>query len=310
VKLNQLRDFIAIVENGSLRTAAAKLGVTATALSKSLAVLEDELHVQLLVRHTRGITVTPYGHAFLARARRIASETQKALEEMAQLRGEREGTVTLGLSPTPSIVLLPGVLADFRRKFPRVQVAIRGGLYDAQLAAIREGGMDLAVGPVPAELDTSVTHEPLFYNDIVVAARRGHPVAGPGQRTLAELSDCEWILTSAATQGPGAAILDAFAQHGLPPPGRVIRCDITWALPALLAGTDCLCALPQPLMAQPLPGAALQAVMLREALPRYPVCLIHRADSPLLPAAAHLASLIRRHAHYYSREHPELVIAG
>jgi hypothetical protein len=51
-------------------------------------------------------------------------------------------------------------------------------------------------------------------------------------------------------------------------------------------------------------------VALREALPRYPVCLIHRADSPLLPAAAHFATLIRREAHYYAREHPELRIQG
>ena len=92
MKLNQLRDFIAVVEHGSLRLAAAQLGLTAAALSKSLSALEEELHVQLLVRHSRGITLTPFGHTFLARARRIASEAQKATEEMAQLRGEREGT--------------------------------------------------------------------------------------------------------------------------------------------------------------------------------------------------------------------------
>jgi len=308
VKLNQLRDLIAVVDCGSLRTAAAKLGVTATALSKSLSALEDELHVQLLVRHSRGISVTPHGHAFLARARRIASESQKALEEMAQLRGEGEGTITMGTSPTPSLVLLPGVLADFRREYPQVKLAIRGGLYDGHVAAIREGSMDLAIGPVPVEMDSTVAHEALFYNHLVVAARRGHPMAGPGSRTLAELAACEWILTSSAEHGPGAAILDAYAQHGVAPPRRLIRCDITWALPALLAGTDCLCALPQPLMAHPPLGSTLATVTVHETLPRYPVCLIHRADTPLLPAAAHLAALIRRHAHYHASAHPELVI--
>jgi LysR family transcriptional regulator, regulator of abg operon len=308
VKLNQLRNFIAVVEHGSLRLAAARLGLTATALSKSLTGLEEELHVQLIVRHSRGITVTPFGHAFLIRARRIAGELHKAMEEMAQLRGQSEGTVTVGASPTPAITLLPDVVAGFRLEFPAVRVVLRGGLYDKHLAEIRDGSMDLAVGPVPAgALDPAIAHEPLFYNQVVIAARRGHAMAGT--RSLAELADCEWVLTSANTQGPGAAILDAFAQHGLPPPRRVMQCEINWALPALLAGTNALCALPQVLLDQQPQAAPLQAIGLREQLPRYPVCLIHRADMPLLPAAEHFATLIRRHAHYYGREHPQQAIA-
>lgn len=130
-----------------------------------------------------------------------------------------------------------------------------------------------------------------------------------GIRSLAELVECEWVLTSAKTQGPGAAILDAFAEHGLPPPLRVMQCEMNWALPALLAGTDALCAMPRTLLEQQPQAAPLEAISLREQLPRYPVCLMHRADSPLLPAASHFAALIRRHAHYYGREHPQQAIA-
>lgn len=308
MKLHQLHNFIALAEHGSLRLAAARLGQTATALSKSLTALEDEFHVQLIVRHSRGITLTPFGQAFLVRARRIAGELQKTMDEMSQLRGEREGTVTVGASPTPAIKLLPAVVAGFRLKFPAVRVVLRGGLYDKHLAEIREGSMDVAVGPVPAgALDPAITHEPLFYNQVVIAARRGHAMAGT--RSLAELADCEWVLTSPNTQGPGAAILDAFALHGLPPPRRVMQCEFNWTLPALLAGTNALCAVPQLLLDQQLQSAPLEQIVLREQLPRYPVCLIHRADTPLLPAADHFAALIRRHAHYYGREHPQQAIA-
>jgi DNA-binding transcriptional LysR family regulator len=205
-------------------------------------------------------------------------------------------------------VLLPGALADFRRKYPKVAVTLRGGLYDTHLGAIREGVMDLAVGPVPVDLDPAVTHEPLFYNEVVIAARRGHPLAAA--RSLAELAESEWVVTSANAQGPGAAVFDAFAQHGLAPPTRLIRCDMTWALFGLLASTDCLCALPRPLLVHQPPGSGLVTIPLSHALPRYPVCLVHRADSPLLPAAAHMAALLRRHAHYHCRANPELAIAS
>jgi DNA-binding transcriptional LysR family regulator len=310
MKLNQLRDFIAVAEHGSLRTAATQLSLTPTALSKSLTALERDLHVQLLVRHSRGITLTPFGHTFLVRARRIASESQKATEEMAQLRGEREGTVTVGASPTAAICLLPEVLGAFRRKYPAVQVVVRGGLYDKHLADLREGGVDLAITPVPKDpLDAAMVHEPLFYNEVVIAGRRGHPMAA-GVHSLAELASCEWILTAGTGQGPGAAILDALRQHGLPPPQRVTQCDLNWALPALLARSDALCALPQPLLEQQPAASPLQAIRVREALPRYPVCLVHRTDSPLLPAAAYFATLVRRHSHYYQKEHPQQAIAA
>jgi len=310
MKLNQLRDFIAVVEHGSLRLAAAQLGLTPTAVSKSLSLLEEEMHVQLLVRHSRGITLTPFGHAFLVRARRIASESHKAMEEMAQLRGEREGTVTVGASPTAAICLLPEVLAGFRRKYPSVLVSVRGGLYDQLLGELREGSMDLAITPVPAgTLESSMEHEPLFYNEVVIAARRGHPM-GTGVHSLAELAGCEWILTTGTGQGPGAAILDALREHGLPALQKVTRCDLNWALPALLARSEALCALPRPLLDQHPAASPLQAIQVRESLPRYPVCLIHRNDSPLLPAAAHFATLVRRHAHYYQKEHPAQAIAA
>ena len=53
-------------------------------------------------------------------------------------------------------------MAAFRRKYPDVQVVLRGGLYDRHLADLREGGTDLAITPVPAgPLDAAMVHEQL-----------------------------------------------------------------------------------------------------------------------------------------------------
>jgi LysR family transcriptional regulator of abg operon len=306
MKLSQLRDLIAIAEHGSLRAGARALGVSPPALVKSINGLESELHVPLLVRSSRGVALSEYGKRFLHRARLIYAETRRAADEIAELRGRFEGAITVGASPTPSMTLLPEVLLQFRRKFPAVRVNIVGGLYHTHLSSIRAGTMDLALGPIPdTGLDAAFSTEELFYNDIIIAARKGHPLAGA--RSLRELSACEWVLTGPDTQGPGAAIFDAFRRHGLEPPRRVIQCDITWALQTLLCKSDLLCALPRQLIQQEPLSAVLRVVQVREVLPRYIVSLIYRNDAPLLPTAAYFATLLRRQARHVGRRYPGLM---
>ena len=309
MKLNQLRDFIAMAEHGSMRAAARALGVTAPALAKSVAQLEGELHVPLVQRNSRGVVLTDYGKALLPRARLVDAEARKAAEEMAQLRGRFEGAVTVGASPTPAVTIVPDVVLQFRKKFPDVRVTLLSGLYHAHVPGLRNGTIDLAIGPVPAAgLDADLHSEPLMYNSICVVARKGHPLARC--RSLADLVDSEWVVTGPSTQGPGAAILDAFRQHGLASPRRIVQCDITWALAALLERSDMLCALPLQLIERLPFGRSLQTLTLREELPRYIVSLYRRSDSPPLPGAEYFAVLLRRHAHYLCKDNPELAIPG
>ncbi len=309
MKLNQLRDFIAMAEHGSMRAAARVLGVTAPALAKSVAQLEDELHVPLLQRSPRGVVLSDYGRALLERARLIDAEARKVVDEMAQLRGRYEGAVAVGVSPTPAVTIVPDVLMQFRKRFPAVRVSLLSGLYHSHVPALRNGTLDLAIGPVPAAgLDADLHSEPLFFNTVVVVARRAHPLTRC--RSLAGLADSEWIVTGPATQGPGAAILDAFRANGLPAPQRIVQCDMAWALPALLGKSDMLCALPLQLLERLPFGASLQTLALRDPLPRYAINLYRRSDSPLLPGAEHFATLLRRHAYYLGREHPELAIGS
>lgn len=307
MKLNQLRDFIAIADHGSLRGAARHLGASAPALVKSVALLEQELHVPLLVRGSRGVRLTEYGRALLQRARLIDSQAQQITEEMAQLRGSLEGSVTLGASPTPGVILLPDALGDFHKAFPAVRVNVVGGLYQAHVAAIRSGQMDFAITATPAEgLDGDLQGEDLFHNDLVIAARRGHPLARA--RSLSQLVDSAWVVTGPDTQGPGASILEAFRRQGLAPPRRVAQCDLTWTLHSLLLKSDMLCALPRLFFEHLGLAPRLQTIDIDEPLPHYRITLIQRADVPLLPTAAQLATLLRRHAVYLSREHPQLTL--
>src|SRR5579871_873266 len=107
MKLNQLRDVLAVASAGSLRAAARKLGVAQPALSRSIHELERELGVPLFERQSKGIAVTPIGEAFIRRATSVQAELQRAREEVSQMRGEAHGRITICLSTVPHIALLP-----------------------------------------------------------------------------------------------------------------------------------------------------------------------------------------------------------
>src|SRR6266542_2729633 len=91
MRLNQIRDLIAVSEAGSLRAAAQRIGISQPAMSKSLSELEREFQAQLLTRTSRGVALTAAGRAFVARARVVQGELRKVREDLAALHGGAEG---------------------------------------------------------------------------------------------------------------------------------------------------------------------------------------------------------------------------
>jgi DNA-binding transcriptional LysR family regulator len=163
MRLSQIQDFIAVAEGGSIRAAARSRDVSAPALTKSIRQLEEELHVPLLTRTTRGVVLSHYGEAFLRRARLIAAEARRATEEMTQMLGARTGTVRIGVTGGPAHLLLPAALNRFRRQHPEVQVNIDSGRYAVHLQDLRAGLIDVAVSPIP---DEGIEHDFIRARDL------------------------------------------------------------------------------------------------------------------------------------------------
>src|SRR5438552_18877713 len=126
MRLSQLRDFVSIVEAGSIRAAARAHGVSHPAMTKSLRTLEGEVGVPLIRRSTRGVVCTPAGRAFLARARAIADELRKAQEEPADLTAAGGGPVSAGVAPA-SVVLAPEPIARLLDDHSLARVPIAEG---------------------------------------------------------------------------------------------------------------------------------------------------------------------------------------
>src|SRR5687767_6062562 len=241
MRLNQIRDFVSIVEAGSIRGAARALGVSHPAMTKALRQLEDDLRVQLIRRTTRGVVPTAPGRAFLARARAIQAEVRKAEEELRGLSGEAGGAVTVSVSPAAAALLAPEAVADFLRDHPNVRLRIVEGTPSALAALVRDETLDFALGNrPPPKIRAGLKFRVLLRTPMVVACRRGHPLQRA--KTIQELADALWIGVYAP--GAGGLVEQSFAQARVPFPPRYIACESHIFAFELIARTDALMPIP------------------------------------------------------------------
>jgi len=177
VRLSQIRDFLAVVESGSIRAGARSLAVAQPTITKSVRSLEAELHAQLLQRTAHGVVLTAAGRAFFGRARIVQAELRKAADEVAQVAGEGEGSVALGVGPASGALILGEAVTRFREQFPRARIRLVDALGHALWPLVRDGTLDLAVSIRPdPKREPALAFRPLFRMEFAVVARRGHPL--------------------------------------------------------------------------------------------------------------------------------------
>jgi len=308
MRLTQIRDFLAVIDAGSIRGAARKLGVSQPTITKSVRGLEAELHVQLLGRSVRGIVPTPSGRAFFARARVAHSELRKAEEEASQLGDLGVGSVAFGMGPVGVVLILPEAVTRFHQQFPRVRVRVVENLAHVLLPLVRDETLDFVVGlRQDTKLDPVLRFRPMYRSDVVIAARKGHALRNA--RSLAQLADAHWLGTPLLAR-PGG--LDrTFASANLAPPRPVIQCESYNTVVALLAKTDMLGFMQRRQLQEPYARDFLQEIRVAEPLPSVTAGMYTRADTPLTRAAAAMAKAIVAAARHLARPaEPVLGAAG
>lgn len=227
---------LTIAEEGSLRAAAQRLGVTQPALTKAVRRLEQELATELFARTARGVSPTEAGTVILRHARRIRASLAEAEREIEALRSGFAGEVRVGAGPAWQQRILPEALARFRAARPQARIVVRAGMDDVLKAELRAGRLDLVLAALPraGELEPDLHHRPLGADDYAVIASIDHPLRGRGPLELGDLLDHPWILP-----GPGTHMVQAlaalFRARGLPPPRPVIETDAHRLRLAMLA---------------------------------------------------------------------------
>lgn len=213
-KLSGLQVFVQTAQAQSFVAAGRVLGISASAVSKSISRLEERVAVRLFQRSTRSVRLTSEGEIFLERCRRIMEEVDAAENELSTLNERPRGRLKVGL-PLAAGLLLP-VLSAFMRTHPEIEldldfsdrvadvikdgldVVIRGGeLKDSRLVSKRLGTSRLCLVATPGYLRARGT--PVRAVDLT-----RHACLHYRSPTSGKLE--EWPLRRSASSGSGEAL--------------------------------------------------------------------------------------------------------
>jgi len=171
--LRRLEIFAKVAELGSFSRAAEALYLTQPTVSEHVRALEDELGVQLLDRLGRGAAVTRAGDLLLGYARRILALAAEARQAVDQFQGRMSGELIVGGSTIPGEYVLPGLIAEFRAKYPDVSIALQIGSSRQVTTWVEEGRVEVGiVGARPA--NRTLEARELMSDELVIVVGAGH----------------------------------------------------------------------------------------------------------------------------------------
>ena len=199
MNLEQLRGFAEVARTGHFTRAAEHLHLAQPSLSRQIASLEGELGVELFHRARGNVTLTAAGERLLPFARRMLTDAETARGEMAELAGLRRGRIRLGATPTLCTSLVADVLAEFRGRYPGIDIEILERGSRSLIAALMEGSLDLALIVTSVSSDAAravLEREPILSERLVAvsAAAELDPFAGAAAVGLAELAQVPQVM--------------------------------------------------------------------------------------------------------------------
>lgn len=291
MKPNQLHAFVAVAEQMSIRGAARVLGLSQPAVTKIVRELEREMGSPLVERSVKGVRLTQYGAAFAPRARLLLADMQRARDEIAQIRDGSTGTVSIAVSTSFALTVLPTAFKAFHARLPAVDVQFSEAVLPSMLARLLDGNLDFAVAHVvPGTLDAQFESVELFPVQLVIGARSRHPLRH--SKSLLALHAEEWVLPGGGEIGRNS-VAPLFAPLGLAPPARVIQGQSVTIALGLVGHMDLIGLFVEPLVQLAFRRHGICRIDVEETLPVMRVCIIRRTVQPLTPAAQHFVECIQ-----------------
>lgn len=144
MNLKQLVHFQNVATHGCITSAAAHANIAQSALSSQIAALEADLGVQLLVRHSRGVTLTRAGEVLLDRARQVSSFLEQARRDVRDA-ADVTGEITIGIPVSMASVLTLPLLQALEERLPRAEVHVFEGLTGDLRGWLRSGKIETGI---------------------------------------------------------------------------------------------------------------------------------------------------------------------
>lgn len=189
-----LQAFLAIAETGSFSSAAQRLHLTQPAVSKRIAILEEQLNTSLFDRIGRQVSLTQAGLSLLPTARNILQEVAAAQRAIADLKGDVQGKLSIATSHHIGLHRLPPYLRDYSRSYPEVKLDLHFLDSEQAFHEIIQGRFDLAVITLAEEMDSRIAADVIWRDQLRFVAAPTHPLATAERLSLMDLTPYQAIM--------------------------------------------------------------------------------------------------------------------
>ena len=181
---------------GSIAGAARELGLTPSAVSQQLAVLEREAGTALVDRSPRGVSLTGAGHVLAARAGQVLDVLASARADLDRLTGSLGGPVAVAAVASAALTFVSAAACELARTHPGIDLSVVAAEPSEALRILLAGDVDLAVVDeydyVPLAFPDFVLARPLRTDPLVVTVARGW--CGRRRPALRELAGERWVM--------------------------------------------------------------------------------------------------------------------
>ena len=206
MNIRKYEAYVRAVELGSLSKAAEELGYTQSGISHMMQSLEEEVGFPLLVRTSSGIQANYEGELLLPVIRQLLNANESLEQHIARIKGADTGRIRIAAYPSVATYWLPGMIRDFQKDYPRVEIQIMEGGSDTieEIMTNRQAELCLYAGGEGKGFEWI----PLRRDRLLVLVPPGHPLSGKASVPLASLTEEGFIMPMSGYDGEVRYILD------------------------------------------------------------------------------------------------------
>lgn len=284
---------VAVSRAGSFTAAAEAVGVTQSAITKSIADLEQQVGYAIFYRTSRGSFLTAEGRDFVDRAARLLEDANDLLRRPIKQTDGYEGTLRIGVGPASLEWRLAEPLSLLLQRHPGIKFDINGSTFERTVQLLRAGTIDVALGLDAAFAEWSdIRREPVAAVPSVHFVRHGHPILERTGITYRDLADFDFVSPSDG-RPYGAMIRKIYEDEGIEWQRRVHLVDFFPLVRRIVARSNAIGVVAAPYAATPGFQARFVALEQLDALPPSPMCCAVRKRWEPKPAVRAFIRAIR-----------------
>lgn len=291
---SRLKHAVAVGKLGSFSRAADAVGVTQSAVTKSVADLERQLGYPLFHRTSRGVLLTEDGRDFIDRASRLLADAADLLGDADRKADPYRGSLRLGIFPASIEWMTMAPLVELLRRHPGIHLDVVTGTSERGVQLLQRGDIDVAFGMQAAFGDWSQFKcDQIGYLESIPFVRHGHPILEMAPITVDKITQFDFVMPS-SSEPYTSAVQQIYEASGQSQNHRLHVVDFFPLVQRIVASTDAIGFVALEIISGRTFQERFVALSNTKLVEAPPLCCAVRARWPSKPAVRAFIGQMRR----------------